>query len=544
MPVHILPVAIQRLIAAGEVIERPASVAKELVENAIDAQASAISVEIRDGGLGQIRVSDDGHGMSRDDAALSLARFSTSKIGTLDDLEQIRTLGFRGEALSSIAAVAQIDILTRTQGELAGTRVLVRGDTTTAEPAASPVGTSVTVNALFGQLPVRRRFLKSRTREVELTQQTVTRYALAYPHIAFRLVVDGRERLVAPQDTPLARIGAVLNRDVAGEMVPIEWQALDLRVQGFISRPTIGRSRRSDQYFFVNGRPVRPGLLAVMLERPYAGRLPPGRYPLCVIHITIAPHHVDVNVHPQKADIRFSQERTVYSAVSSAVRDALSAFPQQAQWADQPDMTWPFAGTSTASSIGEPQTSYKTSEMRVLAQLHNTYVLAQTDDGLIVADQHAAHEQLLFEQLVRGSKPVPLSPPVRLGLTPREMETMERIAPALNELGIEIEDFGRQNVLVRSLPANLQSQDVAKLVTALIEHPVSRSSTADELRDSLAAKAACLGAVKAGDPLTVEQMQQLLDDLAQVWSPVTCPHGRPALVTVSIDELDRRFNRT
>ena len=551
MPIQVLAPEIRRRIAAGEVVERPASVVKELIENAIDAGARAISIEVRDGGLALIRVADDGSGMCRADASLALERFSTSKIHTLDDLEQIRTLGFRGEALSSIAAVAQVEILTRTEGELEGTCVRTMGEGGAArpevEPAASPVGTSVTVRGLFAWLPARRRFLKSRTRETDLIQQTVACYALAYPQIAFRLAVDGRERLVAPPSTPLARIGTVLGRDVAEEMIPISWQALDLQVQGHVSRPTIGRSRRSEQYFFVNGRPVRAGLLAIMLERPYAGHLPPGRYPLAVAHIAVAPHDLDVNIHPRKQEIRFVHERTVYSAVSSAVQDALRDYPLPAQWADQAGgIAWPFGGVEAgpAGQIGETPTPYLPARTHVLAQLHHTYILAQTTDGLAIADQHAAHEQVLFEQLVRGGERIPLSPPVQLGLTRHEASALERIVPSLNDLGIVVEPFGRQTYLIRTLPAILQGQDPAMLVTALIEAEEQCRGSEDEQRDCLAMRAACTAAIKAGDPLSVEQMQRLLDDLAQAWSPATCPHGRAALVSISLEELARRFGRT
>lgn len=543
MSIHILSPEIQRRIAAGEVIDRPASVVKELLENALDAGARAISVEVRDGGLGLIRVADDGCGMSRTDAALALERFSTSKINSLADLEQIRTLGFRGEALSSIAAMAQVEILTRAADELAGTRVKTVEGQIVAEAAASPVGTSIAVNNLFSQVPARRRFIKSRMREAELVQQMVARYTLAYPQVAFRLVVDGRERLVAPPGTPLARIGAVWGRDVADEMVPIEWQALDLRVHGLISRPTIGRSRRSDQHFFVNGRPTRAGLLAVMLERPYAGRLPPGRYPLCAIHIEIAPRYIDVNVHPQKAEVRFSQERSVYSALLDAVQQALQGFPQHT-WAGQPGIAWPFGEVSYANAVSEPSAPYGSSGLHALAQLHDTYILAQTPDGLAIADQHAAHEQALFEQLAQGGERFSLSPTVRLNLTPREVDALEQVVPVLGELGIEVEPFGWQTFLIRTLPDILQGQDATALVTALIEEAMQHRGNADELRDALAIKAACLGAVKAGARLTVEQMQDILDALSRAWSPTTCPHGRPAIVSISLEELYRRFDRT
>jgi DNA mismatch repair protein MutL len=538
--IQILPPAVRQRIAAGEVIERPACVVKELVENAIDAGARAISVEVRNGGLSLIRVSDDGTGMGRADAQLALERFATSKVHSMSDLEGIRTLGFRGEALSSIAAVAQVEILTRAEAMQ-------------VEPAASPIGTSVTVRDLFSHVPARRRFLKSRTREEELIQQTVDRYALAYPHVAFRAIVGGRERLVAPPGTLLERIGTVLGRDVAGEMVFIEWEALDLRVQGYISRPTIGRSRRDAQYFSVNGRPVRAGLLAVMVERPYSQRLPAGRYPLAVVEITIAPHYVDANVHPRKAEVRFAQERTIYSAVSAAVEAALSVYPRQTGDAS---LSWPFASIveSAPDTIGRDP--YRLAEtlapygappgapaVRALSQLHYTYILAQTPDGLAIVDQHAAHEQVLFEQLERGGPGFALSPPARLDLTPSEVATLERVASTLEDLGIEVEPFGGPAFLVRTLPAALKDQDPAELLTVLIAEATRWKGGEDRLREKLAMKAACQGAVKAGDPLAIEQMQRLLDELAEVWSPATCPHGRPALVSISLEELAQRFGR-
>jgi DNA mismatch repair protein MutL len=551
--IQILPPAVRQRIAAGEVIERPACVVKELVENAIDAGARAISVEVRNGGLSLIRVSDDGTGMGRADAQLALERFATSKVHSMSDLEGIRTLGFRGEALSSIAAVAQVEILTRAEGEIEGTRVEAAGEAMQVEPAASPIGTSVTVRDLFSHVPARRRFLKSRTREEELIQQTVDRYALAYPHVAFRAIVGGRERLVAPPGTLLERIGTVLGRDVAGEMVFIEWEALDLRVQGYISRPTIGRSRRDAQYFSVNGRPVRAGLLAVMVERPYSQRLPAGRYPLAVVEITIAPHYVDANVHPRKAEVRFAQERTIYSAVSAAVEAALSVYPRQTGDAS---LSWPFASIveSAPDTIGRDP--YRLAEtlapygappgapaVRALSQLHYTYILAQTPDGLAIVDQHAAHEQVLFEQLERGGPGFALSPPARLDLTPSEVATLERVASTLGDLGIEVEPFGGPAFLVRTLPAALKDQDPAELITVLIAEATRWKGGEDRLRETLAMKAACQGAVKAGDPLAIEQMQRLLDELAEVWSPATCPHGRPALVSISLEELAQRFGR-
>ncbi|RME41312.1 MAG: DNA mismatch repair endonuclease MutL, partial [Caldilineae bacterium] len=397
-PIRPLPPELTALIAAGEVVERPASVVKELLENALDAGAKAISVTVRDGGLSLIRVSDDGHGMPRADAPLAPQSFTTAKIRTPSDLHAIRTYGFRGEALSSIAAVARLEILTRAAGELEGTRVTAHGGEIAVAPAASPVGTSVTVSELFAAHPARRKFLKSPLRELELVQQTVIRYALAHPGVAFRLVADDRPRLTLPPGSALERLGAVFGRDVAAEMTPVAWEALDLRVRGYVSPPSLSRSRRDRQSFFVNRRPVRAGLLAVMLERPYAGRLPPGRYPLAVLHIEVEPAFVDVNVHPQKAEVRFSAERRIYTAVSQAVGEALAGFPASVDVAGAAGLVWPFEGVEQPFSLHE-QPLPLTTPLRPLAQIHHTYLLAEWEGGVLVIDQHAAHEQVLYERL-------------------------------------------------------------------------------------------------------------------------------------------------
>jgi DNA mismatch repair protein MutL len=549
--IHILPPEVAERIAAGEVVERPASVVKELIENSLDAGASAVSVEIRDGGLSLIRVSDDGCGMFRADAPLALERFATSKIRTLDDLEGISTLGFRGEALSSIAAVARLEILTRARDELEGTRVRAREGPAVApdssvgqiEPAASPVGTSVTVRDLFYNTPARRKFLKSPMREGELVRQTVVRYSLAIPAVAFRLVVNGRETYVAPPASPLERIGTGLGREVAAEMVEVTWEAADLRVCGHVSQPTIGRRDRQGQFFFINGRPVRSGLLAVMLERPYAGRLPPERRPLAVLHIQLDPRLVDVNVHPRKAEVRLSQERSVYGAVTRAVEAALAPYPRQE--GPFPTLEWPFAGIPVEpEGIRETRTEYVSGGLEPLGQLQNAYIVARSREGLVVVDQHAAHEQVLFERLLGEERAQPLDPPVRVELTTREAELLEPYLGALADLGMEVESFGGHAFLVRGVPAPLAEQEPRALLEALLEElPGCRRLAPEVVQERLATKAACTAAIKAGDILTMEQMQALLADLAAAWSPATCPHGRPAFVLLTIEELERRFMR-
>ena len=543
--IHILDKSIAERIAAGEVVERPASVVKELVENAIDAGAKAISVEIREGGLALIRVSDNGSGMSRADAPLAIERFATSKITTADDLNAIRTLGFRGEALPSMASVAQVEILTRTRDEIEGTRVRVENGENRSEIAGAPVGTTVTVRNLFYNAPARKKFLKSPLRETELIQKTLATYALAYPHVAFRLVVDGRESIVWATATPLERIGAVWGRESAAEMAEVSYTSLDLRVQGFVSRPTLARSSREWQMFYVNGRPIRSGLLAVMLERPYAGRLPPGRHPLAAIHIELDPRLLDVNVHPRKAEVRFYQERAIYGVVTQAVEQALRGFPLTIQ----PGATdWSFANVPDVGMTGgsfllrEPSADYQAGPWRAIGQIHNTYILAQSLDGFVIVDQHAAQEQILFEKLTTGGGQRS-AVSGQIELMANEAELLNKHLEEYQSLGIEIEAFGENTFRMTALP-DFISLHPAELMTALLEeHERHRALEGDALRDKLASKAACLSAVKAGDVLTLDQQQALLDELTQVYSPATCPHGRPVFVMVRLEELDKRFLR-
>ncbi len=549
MAIHILPKSVAERIAAGEVVERPASVVKELIENAIDAGASAISIEIREGGLALIRVSDNGSGMSRADAPLAVERFATSKITSEQDLQTVRTLGFRGEALPSIANVSQLEMVTRQRDEIEGTKVRVLDGKVETEVVGAPLGTQVTVRNLFYNAPARRKFLKSPFRETELIQKTIVQYALVYPQIAFRLVVDGRENLVWPAASPLERIGAVWGREAAAEMLEVDYTSLDLKVRGFISRPTLARASREWQYFFVNGRPIRSGLLAVMLERPYAGRLPPNRHPLAVGNIQSDPQYVDVNVHPRKAEVRFYQERAIYGALTQAVEAALRDFPLLTI---QPGATdWSFAnaplGESSFVGVAEPRAEYRPGSWHALGQIHNTYLLAQSAEGLVIVDQHAAQEQVFYERLtseggkhsvVRGAEGSNV-----MQLMPNEAKLLSEHLEAYRTLGIELEPFGENTFRVEGMPSFIKLNP-AELVTALVqEHDRYRTLDEDQLRDKLASRAACLSAIKAGDVLDLDQQQALLDELIQVYSPATCPHGRPTFVTLRMEELAHRFLR-
>jgi DNA mismatch repair protein MutL len=538
--IHILSKSIAERIAAGEVVERPASVVKELIENAIDAGARAISIEIRQGGVGLMRVSDNGSGMSREDAALAVERFATSKITAAEDLNAIKTLGFRGEALPSITSVAQLEILTRPADAVEGTRISVTDGEKRLEVAGAPIGTQVTVRDLFYNAPARRKFLKSPLRETELIQKTIVTYALTYRHIAFRFIADGRENLNLPVATPLERIGAAWGRDVAGEMIEIDHTEVDLHVRGLISRPTLARASREWQFFSVNERPIRSGLLAVMLERPYAGRLPPNRHPLAVIRIEVDPQTVDVNVHPRKAEVRFYQERAIYNAVAHAVEEALREFPLL----PNSSTDWSFADTPyTDETLRESRVEYGLGPWRAIGQMHNTYILAQSMDGIVIVDQHAAQEQIFFERLTTETRSQRLATSRQVQLMPGEAELLSAHLEEYRSIGIEIEPFGANTLRVIALP-QFVTIDPAELITALIqEHDRYRTLDGDALRDKLASKTACLSAIKASDVLDREQQQALLDELLSIYSPATCPHGRPTFVTLRLEEVERRLGR-
>lgn len=576
--IHVLDKSVAERIAAGEVVERPASVVKELIENAIDAGATAISIEIREGGVALIRVGDNGSGMSRDDASLAVERFATSKIAGEKDLDSVRTLGFRGEALPSIASVSRLEILTRAREaqrddkskEVEGTRVAAVDGRLDIQVAGAPAGAQVTVRDLFYNAPARRKFLKAPLRETELIQKTVMLYALAYPQIAFRLVVDGREQLVAPAATPLERIGAVWGREAAAEMLEINYASVDLSVRGFVSRPALARASRDWQAFFVNGRPVRSGLLAVMLERPFAGRIPPNRHPLALIRIDLDPQLVDVNVHPRKAEVRFFQERAIYGAVAQAVEGALREFPSL----PATSFAWPFQAreeTETSrgiSTLREAPSDYRAANWRAVAQVHNTYILAQASEGMVIVDQHAAQEQIFYERLTsdayenvgtrrQGEMGMEESnsqlaiPNYELRIANYELVQLTTSESALlhdhleeyRALGIDVEPFGENAFRVRVVP-EFVTLEPGKLIAELLqEHERYRGLDGDALRDKLAAKAACLSAIKAGDALDNEQQQALLDELLQAYAPATCPHGRPVFVMLSWEELGRRFLR-
>jgi len=571
MAIRVLDPDTVEKIAAGEVVERPASVVKELVENSIDAGADRIEVEIAGGGVELIRVRDNGCGMSREDAELAFQRHATSKIGHIDDLERVTTLGFRGEALPSIAAVSRVEMKTRPRGEISGTAIVIEGgEVKKVEEAGCPEGTAVAVRNLFYNTPARRKFLKSHLTETTHCIDVVTRFALAYPGISFRLTRDGREALNLPATRdPRERIMGLYGPEVARDMVPLE-SGGDFAIMGSISRPSTTRSSRDFMSVYVNRRYVKSPLVARAIAEGYRTLLPRGRYPIAVINIDIDPSRIDVNVHPAKVEVKFKDEKAVYWAVADAIRDALKGTRLAPRIAPkEPRMTKPtflVPPPAEVSGVKERPAAYagkarkekptKTPpkppeplpDLRPIGQVHDSYIIAEHDEGLVIIDQHAAHERIRFEAILEkreGARSQELLSPFVFDASPKEAAVLEGNLSLLAEMGFSVEPMGGRSFAVKALPVVFGRIEDHKTVRDIISElgALGEVKTLEERREKLAAIMACRSAVKAGDALLPDSMERLIEALGRTKNPHTCPHGRPTIIEMELSELERRFGR-
>ena len=572
MPIQVLDPKVAAKIAAGEVVERPASVVKELVENALDAGARQIQVEVLRGGVNLIRVSDDGGGIPAQEVALAFERYATSKIYSDRDLERITTLGFRGEALPSITAVSDTTLVTRTSEELSGSFISLRdGQVVESGPRGSRVGTTVMVRHLFARFPARLKFLKSPATEAGHITTLVQHYALAFPAVRFSLEIDGREAFRTSgsgkaQEVLAAMYGPEVAQGLLG-VGPVQGDGPftgGYLVEGWVSPPQVSRASRAEQSFFVNRRWVQSRLLGAALETAYEGMLMVSRHPLAVLCLTLPPEDVDVNIHPTKREVRFLREREVFSLVEKAVREKLTKeapIPQvQVEgWSPQSTETTAapaaldFGGWSTQLPerpvYGGPTATAgegKLPILRMLGQLANTYIIAEGPEGMYLIDQHTAHERVLFERLQRewSQKRVEvqgLLEPLVVSLTPRQEELWREHQEALAELGFDLEPFGEHTFLLRSVPALIKDSTPAAL-TSLLDALDEEGSRGD-WRQTMIISLACHSAVRAGQTLTEEEMRQLLQQLEGSTSPRTCPHGRPTMIHLSAAQLEREFGR-
>jgi DNA mismatch repair protein MutL len=564
--IKIMPEALIGKIAAGEVVERPASVVKELLENSLDAGARKVSIVVESGGKRLIRVVDDGEGMARDDAILAFERHATSKLRSVEDLDNISTLGFRGEALPSIAAVSRVVLRTRSAGEIHGTEVrLEGGKLLSARDIAWSSGTEVEVRELFFNVPARRKFLKGDATENAHIVSIVQHYALANPGIAFLLIRDGRELINAPAAPSLRdRAYQVLGAELLEKLIEINHRVESVRVFGFASNPQEQRSSRDAQYFFVNGRFVRDQLIGRALGEAYRSMMPQGAYPAAILFIELPPSEVDVNVHPAKTHVRFLREPVVASAIREAVLNGLRssrpivrvkarfepgfAAPSWVDLQKQRPLELSFAvqGSQPVASADPAGLPGLGGRIRPLGQIRASYIVATDDEALLLIDQHVAHERILFEQLfdrgVLGTTQRLLIAET-LDLSPAEAEAFLAISGELEQLGIEAAQLSGRTIAIKAVPAGISPEAAIAAVREVLSGIGRRQVAMDRLREQIAAEVACKAAIKINTPLADQKMQWLIEELLKARNPMTCPHGRPIIVRVDLRQIERSFKR-
>lgn len=622
--IHILKPDLANKIAAGEVVQRPASAVKELIENALDAHATAIHISVKDAGKTWIQVAENGEGMSAEDALLSLERHATSKIATPDDLENIRTLGFRGEALASIAAVAQVELRTRQASDEMGTSVRVEGSQLQEQMnIGMEPGTTVIVKNLFYNTPARRNFLKTRTTELKNIMDAVTRMAVAYPEVSWTYISDDETLLDLKHTSKENRIRDILGNRQADALISLHEVTDYISVDGFLGKPNFARKSRSDQFLYINRRFVINRAIQHAVFHAYEHLLEKGAYPFFILHLTLDPRTVDVNVHPSKMEIKFENESNVYRFVLSVVRKTLAAhdlvptltFRDGESFSQEGRLKFVAPGTGSAtfqathqSGSGVLQTDREPSvllpglesdvidldnlfqkverrldgdgtateqyvtrkpstdrilpqavrsspeetgkEGRAIWQVHHKYILSQIRTGLLIVDQHVAHERILYERaLANFENSLPSTQqllfPHTVELTASDYSLVKEMQPHLERLGFDLKLFGKNTVIIEGIPADVRLGNEAKILQEVLdEFKNNEHAGGMDARDRLAKSFACKAAVKAGDKLNTSEMISLIDHLFATSMPYVCPHGRPVVVKISIEELDRRFGRT
>ncbi len=611
--------AVAARIAAGEVVERPASVIKELVENAIDALATHITVELRHGGITYMRVTDNGKGMAEEDVPTAFLRHATSKIETGEDLDSIVTLGFRGEALYSIAAVANVEILTKRREDTWGTSAKVSGGSSPAiTPAGCPDGTSVIVTDLFFNTPARMKFLKKDSLEAGYTEEIVRKIALARPDISFRFISGGKDVFFTPGDGSLENtVAALFGRDYADAMLPVEYAQDGVQITGLIGKSELNRPNRTFQIFFVNGRSVMHKSFYVALSEAYKGQIMQGRFPVCVLHLNIDPQLCDVNVHPSKAEIKFANEKPVFDVIYWGAKNSLYAIRDtrklQMEAAPPPVQTAPIPkAEQTAfvppvikeekkapikedvrvmaaieklarkevqeiavkeempplaaspayvpSSVPAEKPAVKETEqkavpeeapapaVRILGQAFDTYIVAEADGKLLLVDQHAAHERIIYNSLLEGMEGKGIDSqlllmPVTVKLSPSEMAVFSENSEILLKSGFEAEEFGTGLVKISMVPAALSGCDISAAFIEVIDRLATRRDTKTTAETHALYGIACKAALKAGKLLSVQEQEVLVQKALRLGGIATCPHGRPIILSLTKTEIEKQFRR-
>lgn len=597
--IKILPDSISNRIAAGEVIERPASVVKELVENSIDAGADKITVQIENSGTKLISVTDNGRGMDPDDAILCLEPHATSKISHAEDINRIYTLGFRGEALPSIASVSRLRLRTRRKKDIEGTEVYVEGGKfAEAVPVGCAPGTEINVRDLFFNTPARKKFLHSKGTEERHIQETLWGLALGFPSVSFELLMDGRVIFSSPSDKNLLpRIQTFFGKDMPDNLMPVENSGQSLKISGHIARHGYTKNSRREQRVFVNHRPVESAALYAGIRDGYGSLTNDGRFPPVFLFLEMDPGLVDVNVHPAKREVRFREGRLVSSFISESIRDALRnsqaptisvssdlqfrsilagagiSYAPKKQFQDtgmfdgKIDMPAlrttpipsplrdekapppePAVNPPPGLAAPEPEEHSAVSELKILAFLDETYILASSKNGLVIIDQHAAHERVMFEKLLNteGEKATvsqKLLIPITVELSRSEVLFLGKYSSHFSKLGFEFESFGANTVIVNSIPSGLPQENLRGLFSDMLSILMEEGRISGKIDTASIARAACRHSVKAHDRITFEEAKSLLRQLSRCELPFSCPHGRPVIINISYRELEKRFGR-
>jgi len=613
--IRVLPEILANKIAAGEIVERPASVVKELLENSIDAQCRAVHISVLSGGKRLIQVRDDGEGMTSDDAILAFEHHATSKLQNAEDLAAIATLGFRGEALPSIASVSRLTLRTLPQDPdcLSGTELEIQGGVMrSVKPVSWDKGTEITVRDLFFNVPARRKFLRSHDTELGHIARLVTHYALAHPEIRFTLESEGRVLIDAVAVSELKeRIYQIFGEGFLDNLVEVSGRSGSIKVRGYGSRPHEQRTNAYSQFYYVNRRMVRDKVITSAIRQAYRNCMPGSAYPVVILFVELPFDEVDVNAHPAKTEIRFRDQSAVHRLIVEGIGQALvrsAAIPQyahrspmdfgQAPVPEQPfipagvmplrredafDFTplavspnpfqralnYPFREIAPSASVGredhsslrivsdmllgsplESSRPFQTDGVRILGQLQDSYIIACDSQGLLIIDQHVAHERILYEKLAAAAQnshaeTQGLLVPISLELPPHQVALLERMIPELNRNGYLVEHFGGNSILIRSIPALAGEADCRRLLSEILEglETEERTLDVDRIRDRIAVSTACRAAVKVNMPLTIEKMQWLLDQLALTRIPTSCPHGRPVIMRFTMYEIERNFGR-
>lgn len=590
--IRILPENLSNKIAAGEVVERPASAVKELVENAIDAESTKIGIEIEGGGRTLIRVSDNGVGMNHDDALLSLERYATSKISGDEDLFAIATLGFRGEAIPSIASVSRMELVTRTREDDAATRVTISGGKIKqVSEIGAPVGSMITVRDLFFNIPARRKFLKTVQTETGHITDCVTRIALVYPHIHFTLT-HNRKTIgdwAATADIS-HRVVDIMGRELWERMHAIQYESDTVQLRGFAAAPDASRTTKRGLYVYINGRFIRDRVIDHAVMEAYHGRLMKRSFPTAIIFVTVPPAMVDVNVHPTKSAVRFAAPQQVHDAVVTAITSALKkldrpgvmkqstlssfrpaceprpSYPRNAALFDRPVKEQRFSpppvsivkepASEPYAAPGERPNDITTrnekgfADLRLIGQIHDSYIVCESAHGFIIIDQHAAHERVLFEKLrssyaESGTASQGLLVPESLELGHREAPVLEGLLGDFSKIGVEIEPFGGRTYLIKSIPELLVGRSLKPLIMEIVEKVIETGASRgmEKALDTCFAVMACHGAIRANQALTVEEMETLLQQLDELNFPAHCPHGRPTWVEWTLRDVGKAFKR-